>query len=409
MISLPRIMCDILGRVTAWDIIKGEGLNCLPVDSFRIARNNMVHIISYAELSKRKNRPISHYFDNYSTYGFCYFNNQQYYIAYDDTLPMPIARYTIMHELAHIFLGHIGPGHERLPHLSSNDIRESEANRMARRILCPSVVLHFCGCSSAAEIQSLCDVDISVAKIRYAHLRELRKNSDFLRSPYEREVLNAFLKFISDYLAQKNKLSGNTDSCKLEVYHMADNLAHQEIWRDELINGKTVLMSPRPSVNHNIVAGNIYRILGNYLDGKQCTPFGDGTDLYLTDKDRFIPDGMVVCDRNKIKPDGIYGAPDLVIEVLSPSTAKNDRGHKKNVYEQAGVNEYWIVNPADKAVEIYLLDGGHYVLNDVLSLYPDFMLKNMTKEECAAVVTKFKCSLFDDLVISLEDIFKRTF
>lgn len=150
-------------------------------------------------------------------------------------------------------------------------------------------------------------------------------------------------------------------------------------------------------------------IFSNYLDGKKCIPFGDGTDLYLFENDRFIPDGMIICDKDKIKPDGVYGAPDLVVEVLSPSTVKNDRGYKKDMYEKAGVPEYWIVNPADKTLEVYLLKGNQYILNDTFSVYPDYILDKMTEKERAAVVTQFQCHLFHDLTIKLENIFKRVF
>ena len=138
------------------------------------------------------------------------------------------------------------------------------------------------------------------------------------------------------------------------------------------------------------------------------SPFGDGTDLYLTPKDRFVPDGMIVCNRDKIKPKGVYGAPDLVIEVLSPSTAKNDRGYKKRVYGTCGIPEYWIVSPSEKAVYVYLLQDGQYNLDNVYSLYPDYMLTKMTEEEQAAIPTEFQCSLFSDLVIRLENIFEDT-
>ena len=191
---------------------------------------------------------------------------------------------------------------------------------------------------------------------------------------------------------------------------MTGNLAYQyedEIW-DEMIDGKIVAMSPRPAVNHNIISGNIYHIFKTYLSGKKCVPFGDGTDLYLTPKDRFVPDGMIVCNRDKIKPKGVYGAPDLVIEVLSPSTAKNDRGYKKRVYGTCGIPEYWIVSPSEKAVYVYLLQDGQYNLDNVYSLYPDYMLTKMTEEEQAAIPTEFQCHLFRDLVIRLEDIFDRT-
>ena len=76
------------------------------------------------------------------------------------------------------------------------------------------------------------------------------------------------------------------------------------------------------------------------MKGRACIPFGDGVLVHLTDEDKFVPDVMVVCDRNKIKPDGVYGAPDLVVEVLSPSTVKNDKGYKKSIYESSGIPEY---------------------------------------------------------------------
>lgn len=87
---------------------------------------------------------------------------------------------------------------------------------------------------------------------------------------------------------------------------MGNSLACQEESWDELINGKVVAMSPRPSVNHHQVSLNIASIFSRYLKGKTCRPFGDGVDLYLTEKDRFIPDGMVICDPRKIKRNGVY-------------------------------------------------------------------------------------------------------
>ena len=103
---------------------------------------------------------------------------------------------------------------------------------------------------------------------------------------------------------------------------MNTNLAYQdEIW-EELIDGKIVAMSPRPAWNHISVAGNIFGIFWTYLKGKPCAPIADGMDLYLSEKDHFIPDVMIVCDPDKIKSDGVHGAPDLVVEVLSPSTEK---------------------------------------------------------------------------------------
>jgi len=188
-----------------------------------------------------------------------------------------------------------------------------------------------------------------------------------------------------------------------------NNLAYQEeIWT-EIIDGRVVAMSPRPTVNHHQISLNIANLFSKYLRGKTCRPFGDGVDLYLTKKDRFVPDGMVVCDSDKVKRDGIHGTPDLVVEVLSPSTARHDRGHKKDVYEAAGVREYWIIEPDVKSIEVYLLKDGKFMLDDVYSVYPDYLLEKMSDEEKAAIVTEFHCSLYDDLTITLEDVFFNTF
>lgn len=186
---------------------------------------------------------------------------------------------------------------------------------------------------------------------------------------------------------------------------MRDNLAYQEEPWEELIHGEVVAMSPRPKFNHNRVAFRIAHLFENYLRGKGCTVIADGTDLYLTDEDRFVPDMMVVCDRDKIQENGVHGAPDLVVEVLSHSTANRDRGYKKDAYAKSGVREYWIVNPGDRSVEVYLSREGDLAFDHVYSLYPDSVLEGMTEEERAALETHFKCSLYDDFDISLEEIF----
>ena len=185
---------------------------------------------------------------------------------------------------------------------------------------------------------------------------------------------------------------------------MNTNLAYQEERREELIDGKIVSMAPA-FTEHVLTAGNIYNIFKNYLKGKKCIPFSNGLLVHLTDENKFVPDMMVVCDRSKIKPDGVHGAPDLVVEVLSRSTAKNDRKRKKEVYEKCGVPEYWLVNPSDKSIEVHLLENGKYNLHDIYSVRPDWELDQMTEEEKSKMVTEFKCHLYDDLIIRLDDIF----
>jgi len=187
---------------------------------------------------------------------------------------------------------------------------------------------------------------------------------------------------------------------------MNTNLAYEYEIPEELINGQPIAMSPRPMWRHISIAGNLYYIFKRHLQGKPCKPIPDGMDLYLSEKNHFIPDMMVVCEPEKIHYDAVYGAPSLVIEVLSRSTAKRDRLDKKDAYEAAGVKEYWIVNPIDCSIEVYLLEGGAYRLDNIYNLYQEYELEGMTEEEKAAIPKSFRCSLFPSLEISLEEVFE---
>lgn len=207
--------------------------------------------------------------------------------------------------------------------------------------------------------------------------------------------------------AIKNRLGVTRERTK-GVYEMNSNLAYQDdAWekrREELIDGKVFLMAPA-AANHILVSGNIYNIFRNYLKGKKCVPFMDGMKVFLSEKNHFVPDMMVVCDRDKIKRNGVHGTPDLVVEVLSHGTAKNDRSYKKDAYERSGVPEYWIVDLSNRSVEVYLLEDGRYKLDNIYILYSAEELEDMTDEEKSALVTEFKCHLYDDLIIRLDDIF----
>ena len=183
-----------------------------------------------------------------------------------------------------------------------------------------------------------------------------------------------------------------------------DNLAYQEEPLYEILDGKVLAMSPA-APRHNRIAGNIFLIFGNYLKKKKCVPLGDGTAVYLDEQNRFIPDFMVVCDRSKIQSKWVYGAPDLLVEILSPSTARNDRMRKKDVYAASGVPEYWIVSPEEQSIEVYLLRDGAYTLDNLYAYCSDEDQADMTEAEKAGLTAEFKCHLFDDLTIRLEDSF----
>ena len=178
--------------------------------------------------------------------------------------------------------------------------------------------------------------------------------------------------------------------------------------RVEKINGEFVNMSPRPAINHHRVTKNLSRIFDAYLDGRICEYFSDGVDLFLTEHDWLIPDGMVVCDPDKVRRDGVYGAPDLIIEALSPTSVRYDRGRKLEIYGQSGVKEYWIIDPENKTVEIYLPENGKFILRDAYSFYPENILARLTPEERKQIRTEFHSEIFPDVIIRLDDLFKRT-
>lgn len=188
---------------------------------------------------------------------------------------------------------------------------------------------------------------------------------------------------------------------------MADNLAYQEELRNEMLNGKIVAMSPRPAVNHNRVIGNIFYAFMGYLRGKSCEPFADGTDVYLTEKDRVVPDVMIICKKEIIKRNGVHGAPDLVVEVLSPGTEKRDRGYKKDLYEKSGVREYWLVEPETQTVEVYLLKDKKFLLDEVYRIFPDYV--ELSADEREHYKSDVRVSLYDDFYIPLENIFHNLF
>ena len=130
--------------------------------------------------------------------------------------------------------------------------------------------------------------------------------------------------------------------------------------RCELVDGLIRLMAPAPYVTHQSVSGNIYEYIRRHLKGKKCKVFYAPIDVYL-DKDNVLqPDIIVVCDNKKIKLRGCYGAPDIVVEILSKSTAKYDMTVKYNKYQEAGVKEYWVVGPSYGTVQLFTLVDGKY-------------------------------------------------
>jgi Uma2 family endonuclease len=161
-----------------------------------------------------------------------------------------------------------------------------------------------------------------------------------------------------------------------EHHTYGDYLHWLEDVRYELIDGAAFLMAPAPTLDHQDIAGEIYVQLRQALAGKPCRAFIAPVDVRLPkagEADEKIdtvvqPDVLVVCDPAKLDRRGVRGAPDLVVEVLSPSTASHDQLLKRRVYERAGVPEYWLVHPNDRIISIYRLGDGEYGKPDIHEL-----------------------------------------
>jgi Uma2 family endonuclease len=137
----------------------------------------------------------------------------------------------------------------------------------------------------------------------------------------------------------------------------------EERW--ELIRGEAYAMSPAPNRRHQKLSGAILYQMYSYFEGKSCEVYHAPFDVRFPDfpaqEDDDIdtvvqPDIVVVCDRSKLDDRGCRGAPDLVVEILSPSTAAKDLREKLDLYESRGVKEYWVLHPAEKLVTVFVLD-----------------------------------------------------
>ena len=148
-------------------------------------------------------------------------------------------------------------------------------------------------------------------------------------------------------------------------YTYADYLTWMDEKRRELYDGFIKMMSPAPSRKHQKISATLVKIWGVYLEKKNCEVYHAPSDVRLpknkNKNDNIIytvvqPDIYVVCDLSKLDDRGCLGAPDLIIEIVSPKNSRRDVKDKFEIYQQHGVREYWIVNPNDEYVNVFVLD-----------------------------------------------------
>ncbi len=193
-------------------------------------------------------------------------------------------------------------------------------------------------------------------------------------------------------MAAMAKLSEN------ELFTYADYMTWPDGERWELIDGEAYMMSPAPSRKHQEISIDLASQFHTFLKGKKCrvydAPFDVRLPQHADQPDDEIetvvqPDIVVVCDGSKLDDRGCKGAPDLVIEILSPSTSKMDLQDKFFLYQRVGVKEYWLVHPSDKTVMVFRLNNqGEYGRADMF-----------------AGDDKVSVPLLGELIIDLKDVF----
>ena len=180
-------------------------------------------------------------------------------------------------------------------------------------------------------------------------------------------------------------------------YSYADYLTWPEGERWEIIDG-IAYMQAAPTPIHQQILMEISKQFAVYLTGKPCKVYPAPFCVRLTKGDEkknedikkvVEPDITIVCDKTKIDAKGCNGAPDLIVEILSPSSIKMDRFEKFNRYEKAGVREYWIVEPEGKLVSVFILQDN----------------QRYGRQEIYAEDDKIQVSIFPDLLIELSAVF----
>lgn len=183
-----------------------------------------------------------------------------------------------------------------------------------------------------------------------------------------------------------------------QFYCYGDYLTWPDDTRYELIDGQAYAMSPAPDLAHQEVAGEIYLQARLALKNKPCRAFIAPVDVRLPKRDEaddlidtvVQPDVLVVCDSSKLGRRGVRGAPDWVVEVLSPATAGHDQIRKRTLYERCGVKEYWLVHPVDRLLTVYILINAEY-----------------GKPELYELTGETQVNVLPDIVIQWDDLMTR--
>jgi len=199
-----------------------------------------------------------------------------------------------------------------------------------------------------------------------------------------------------------------TDLDLNKTYTYADYLTWQFKERVELLWGKIKKMTAAPSTQHQKVLGKLHLSMGNNLKRNPCQVFVAPFDVRLPSNNAgssqvinvVQPDICVICDGAKIDEKGCLGAPDLIVEILSPSSSTRDMKDKLKLYEQSGVPEYWVVDPFDGIIHVFVMnDDGKY-----LNRYPVTSEDTLRSEKIPGLLIQME-DVFPDILKEPEELY----
>lgn len=177
-------------------------------------------------------------------------------------------------------------------------------------------------------------------------------------------------------------------------------LSMDDYHRTEKINGILYNMSPSGGFRHSQINGNLYHAIRKQLKDSICVVSVENLDLYLSEDEYVIPDVMILCDRTQIKKDKYHGVPRFVTETLNPATSFKDKTVKKEKYAQLGIEEYWIISPRERSVEIYHLEDESY------KLAASYILVEDEEDEHYNADLRLKLKALPSMEIVLQELFE---